>query len=188
MTERTLQLYEEKRVYYLLEQYSRTATTAASSADADGEKNYEPADATASAASSIDNPDQRIAEDVKNFTSFSLQLFLTVVTSIIDLVSFSLILYSIYPQLFLAIVAYVAFGTFCTTVLGKDLVRLNCKQLQKEADFCYALVRLRENAESIAFYAGENLVGRAIGQRLEMVVEKMQDIIGAQRNLEFITN
>ena len=159
MTDRTLQLYEENRVYYALE------------------RNRE-----------VDNPDQRICEDVKSFTSFSLQLFLTIVTSIIDLVSFSLILYSIYPQLFIAIVAYSAFGTVTTGFLGKDLVRLNYEQLSKEADFRYSLVRLRDNAESIAFYAGEDLEGRAIQSRLKEVISNTRYLIGTQRNLEFFTN
>ncbi|KAL3909904.1 MAG: hypothetical protein SGILL_007904 [Bacillariaceae sp.] len=159
MTDRTLQLYEENRVYYALER-----------------------------GREVDNPDQRICEDVKSFTSFSLQLFLTIVTSIIDLVSFSLILYSIYPQLFIAIVAYALFGTVTTTWLGKDLVRLNYDQLSKEANFRYSLVRWRENAESIAFYAGEDLEGKAIGERLKFVIENGRDIIDSQRNLEFFTN
>ena len=159
MTDRTLQLYEENRVYYALER-----------------------------GREVDNPDQRICEDVKSFTSFSLQLFLTIVTSIIDLVSFSLILYSIYPQLFIAIVAYAMFGTVTTTWLGKDLVRLNYDQLTKEANFRYSLVRWRENAESIAFYAGEDLEGKAVGERLKYVIENGRDIINSQRNLEFFTN
>jgi vitamin B12/bleomycin/antimicrobial peptide transport system ATP-binding/permease protein len=159
MTERTLQLYEDNRVYYALERGRQ-----------------------------VDNPDQRICEDVKSFTSFSLQLFLTVVTSIIDLVSFSFILYSIYPQLFIAILAYAAFGTATTTWLGKDLVRLNYDQLTKEANFRYSLVRWRENAESIAFYAGEALEGKMLAERLKVVVENAREIIGYQRNLEFFTN
>ena len=159
MTDRTLQLYEANRVYYALER-----------------------------GREVDNPDQRITEDVKSFTSFSLQLFLTIVTSIIDLVSFSLILYSIYPQLFVAIVAYSLFGTVTTAWLGKDLVRLNYDQLSKEANFRYSLVRWRENAESIAFYRGEDLEGRAIGVRLKDVIDNTRDLIGAQRNLEFFTN
>lgn len=159
MTDRTLQLYQENRVYYFLER-----------------------------GREVDNPDQRIAEDVKAFTSFSLQLFLTVVTSIIDLVSFSLILYSIYPQLFIAIVAYAAFGTFTTTFLGKSLVGLNYEALTKEANFRYSLVRLRDNAESIAFYSGEDLEGKGISDRLKQVISNSRDIIGAQRNLEFFTN
>ena len=159
MTDRTLQLYQDNRVYYALER-----------------------------GREVDNPDQRIAEDVKSFTSFSLTLFLTIVTSLIDLASFSLILYSIYPQLFLAILGYALFGTATTTWLGKDLVRLNYDQLTKEADFRYSLVRLRDNAESIAFYAGEDLEGKAISKRLSSVITNTRDLIGAQRNLEFFTN
>jgi vitamin B12/bleomycin/antimicrobial peptide transport system ATP-binding/permease protein len=159
MTDRTLQLYEDNRVYYALER-----------------------------GREVDNPDQRITEDVQSFTSFSLQLFLTMVTSIIDLVSFSLILYNIYPQLFIAIIAYAVFGSVTTTWLGKDLVRLNYDQLSKEANFRYSLVRWRENAESIAFYRGEDLENQAIGLRLKNVIENSRDLIGAQRNLEFFTN
>mmetsp|Transcript_29613 Transcript_29613/g.31827 ORF Transcript_29613/g.31827 Transcript_29613/m.31827 type:complete len:713 (-) Transcript_29613:95-2233(-) len=159
MTERTLQLYEENCVYYALER-----------------------------GNEVDNPDQRICEDVKTFTSFSLTLFLTVISTIIDLVSFSLILYSIYPQLFIAIIAYSVFGTVTTTWLGKDLVRLNYDQLTKEANFRYSLVRWRENAESIAFYAGEDLEGKAIGKNLNSVVDNTRELIATQRNLEFFTN
>jgi putative ATP-binding cassette transporter len=159
MTDRTLQLYQDNRVYYALER-----------------------------GREVDNPDQRIAEDVKAFTSFSLQLFLTIVTSIIDLVSFSLILYSIYPQLFIAIVGYSLFGTVTTTWLGKDLVRLNYDQLTREANFRYSLVRLRDNAESIAFYAGEDLEGKAISDRLKLLISNSRELIGTQRNLEFFTN
>ena len=73
---------------------------------------------------------------MKAFTGYSLQLFITIVTSIIDLVSFSFILYSIYPQLFGAIIIYSAFGTLTTAWLGKSLVKLNFQQLQREAGMC----------------------------------------------------
>lgn len=137
--------------------------------------------------SEIDNPDQRIAEDVRSFTAFSLTLFLTIVTSLIDLVSFSLILYSIQPSLFGAIILYAAFGTLTTTQLGKNLVKLNYEKLTKEANFRYSLVRIRDNAESIAFYAGEDIEGKEVSKRLESVVQNRKDIIGSQRNLEFFT-
>ena len=156
-TDRTLQLYYSNRVYYALER------------------------------SSLDNPDQRISEDVRTFTAFSLQFFLTLLTSLIDLVSFSFILYSIQPQLFGAIVGYAAFGTIMTTVLGRTLVGLNFAKLVREADFRYSLVRLRENAESIAFYAGEDLEGRSISERFKKVIENKKDLITAERNLEFFT-
>eukprot|EP00535_Pseudo-nitzschia_heimii_P004022 CAMPEP_0197180790 /NCGR_PEP_ID=MMETSP1423-20130617/5277_1 /TAXON_ID=476441 /ORGANISM="Pseudo-nitzschia heimii, Strain UNC1101" /LENGTH=770 /DNA_ID=CAMNT_0042630915 /DNA_START=176 /DNA_END=2488 /DNA_ORIENTATION=- len=159
MTSRTLQLYEENRVYYAIER-----------------------------GGEVDNPDQRICEDVQSFTSFSLQLFLTIISTVIDLVSFSLILYSIYPQLFIAIILYASFGTVTTTYIGKDLVRLNYEKLSKEANFRFSLVRWRENAESIAFYGGEDLEGKVVNQRLQSVVENTKELIGTQRNLEFFTN
>jgi vitamin B12/bleomycin/antimicrobial peptide transport system ATP-binding/permease protein len=158
MTIRTLQLYSTNRVYYALERNSE-----------------------------VDNPDQRIAEDVRSFTAFSLQLFLTLLTSVIDLASFSAILYSIQPQLFVAIFLYAAFGTIVTTLIGGPLVGLNFLKLQKEADFRYALVRLRENAESIAFYGGEDLEGKSITERFDQVLSNKRELIGATRNLEFFT-
>ena len=159
MTARTFQLYTTNRVYYNLERNS-----------------------------DIDNPDQRISEDVNTFTSYSLQLVITVLTSLIDLFSFSTILWSIYPQLFGAIVIYASAGTLITTLLGQSLVGLNFFQLQREADLRYALVRLRDNAESIAFYAGEDLEGQAIEKRLEGVMDNTRAINAAQRNLEFFVN
>jgi len=158
MTDRTLQLYSSNRVYYALER-----------------------------GSEIDNPDQRITEDVRSFTAFSLQLFLTLSTSLIDLISFSFILYSIQPQLFATIIGYAMFGTLTTTLLGKKLIGLNYDKLQKEADFRYSLVRVRENAESIAFYAGEDIEGKEVSKRLDRVIENKKEIIVAQRNLEFFT-
>ena len=157
MTARTFELYTSNRVYY----------------------NVDP--------NTIDNPDQRMAEDVQSFTSYSLKLIITIITSLIDLVSFSLILWSIYPQLFAAIIVYSAAGTIITALLGKPLVHLNIQQLQREADMRYSLVRLRDNAESIAFYAGEDLEGQAVEKRLERVTENRREINAAQRNLEFFT-
>lgn len=162
MTDRCLQLYSSNRVYYNLERGSGSG-------------------------SNIDNPDQRITEDVRSFTAFSLTLFLTLLTSLIDLVSFSLILYSIQPQLFGAIAIYALFGTVTTSALGKKLIGLNYQKLQKEADFRYSLVRIRDNAESIAFYAGEDIENKEVVKRLEKVIDNRKEINVAQRNVEFFT-
>lgn len=136
----------------------------------------------------IDNPDQRMTDDVRSFVGYSLELFISVLTSVIDLCSFSLILWSIYPQLFIAIVLYAFFGTTVTALLGKPLVALNFAQLRREADLRYSLVRLRDNAESIAFYGGEDLEGREIQRRLNSTMDNRRSINTAQRNLEFFTN
>ena len=81
----------------------------------------------------IDNPDQRLTEDVTAFTKVSLDFFITLMTAAIDLVSFSGILYSIYPNLFYAIFVYAGVGSFTTVQLGKTLVGQNAEQLLREA-------------------------------------------------------
>jgi vitamin B12/bleomycin/antimicrobial peptide transport system ATP-binding/permease protein len=122
-----------------------------------------------------------------SFTQFSLQLVITIITSLIDLGSFSFILWQIYPQLYVAIIAYALFGTLVTAWLGQSLVSLNFNQLQREADLRYSLVRLRENAESIAFYEGEDIEGKAIENRFGRAMMNRRSINAAQRNLEFFT-
>lgn len=123
MTDRTLELYKSNRVYYSLERdiAGVSSSTVAESAGKESSINDNNTDvaSTTNTAPRIDNPDQRITEDVRTFTAFSLQLFITLATSIIDLVSFSFILYSIQPQLFATIIIYAAFGTGMTVYIGK---------------------------------------------------------------------
>ena len=135
----------------------------------------------------IDNPDQRIAEDIKSFTDDSLNFLITALTAVIDLVAFSSILFKIYPQLFVAIILYASIGTIVTSAIGKTLVGQVFNQLQKEADFRYSMMRVRENAESIAFYNGERLEVSIIQKRFQAALDNFQQIIKTQRNLEFFT-
>jgi ABC-type uncharacterized transport system fused permease/ATPase subunit len=175
MTGRVLRLYFSNRVYYMLE--TRGVVADASSA----------ANTNEATTREVDNPDQRISEDIKSFTEFSLTFFLTIITSVIDLVCFSVILFTIMPQLFLAIVLFATVGTVLTVCIGKVLIGLNYEALRKEADFRFSLVRVRENSESIAFYAGENVEERETDRRFENVIDNMSLINVAQRNLDFVT-
>ena len=136
----------------------------------------------------IDNPDQRIAEDVRAFTRTSLDFFITLFTSVIDLFSFSAILYQIYPGLFVAIIAYAGIGSIVTTQLGRSLVGLNYEKLLREADFRFALIRTRENAEAIAFYDSDAKREQALIWTLfKDVLDTQLGIVTAQRNLEVFT-
>ncbi|KAL3774175.1 hypothetical protein ACHAW5_008522 [Stephanodiscus triporus] len=186
MTGRVLRLYFSNRVYYMLERRSSSSTsTSGVVVDANAAKSAHPNDETATRE--VDNPDQRISEDIRSFTEFSLSFFLTIITSVIDLVCFSFILFTIMPQLFIAILLFATVGTVLTVVIGKVLIRLNYEALRKEADFRFSLVRVRENSESIAFYAGENVEERETDRRFENVIDNMSLINVAQRNLDFVT-
>lgn len=109
-----------------------------------------------SADAAIDNPDQRIAEDINTFTGRSLYFLLILIGSILQLIAFSNVLWSISRELVYFLVLYAVAGSVITMmVYGKVLIGLNFRQLRQEADFRFSLVRVRENAESIAFYRGE---------------------------------
>lgn len=125
----------------------------------------------------IDNPDQRISEDINAFTTRSLYFLLIFAGSIIELVAFSGVLWSISKWLVIFLFVYAVAGTFITAfVFGKPLVGLNFFQLRREADFRFSLVRIRENAESIALYQGEE-------EELSHVKKRFSEVYGNYRRL-----
>lgn len=104
----------------------------------------------------IDNPDQRIAEDINAFTQQSLYFSMIVLSSLIQLVAFSQVLWTISQGLVYFLVVYALVITLFTGgVFGKRLIGLNFTNLQREANFRFNLVRVREHAEPIAFHNGE---------------------------------
>lgn len=137
---------------------------------------------------SIDNPDQRISEDVRNFTMVSLSFLLILLNSTVTLIAFISVLWSISITLVVVLFAYAAGGTAMSILIGRRLVGLYYHQYQKEADFRYGLVRVRDNAESIAFYRGEKREHLDLVKRLDSAVRNMMRIIGWNRNLAFFTN
>ncbi|MBW4577242.1 MAG: ABC transporter ATP-binding protein/permease [Aphanothece sp. CMT-3BRIN-NPC111] len=137
----------------------------------------------------IDNPDQRIAEDVRSFTQESLTFLLVLVESVLSLVAFSSVLWGISKPLVLFLVLYALIGTLVTTVVfGKPLVRLNFEQLKKEANLRFSLVRIRENAEAIAFYRGEDRESNQVKQRFLSVFENVKRMLVWELNLNILTN
>ncbi len=123
-----------------------------------------------------------------NFTDTSLGLAVTALTAAVDLASFSGILYSIYPPLFGALALYSVGGTAASLYIGRPLVGLNFAQEAAEANFRYGLVRVRENAESIAFYGGEGAEAALLGSRLKAAVDNYLQLLAASRNLSFFTS
>ncbi|XP_019443662.1 PREDICTED: ABC transporter D family member 2, chloroplastic-like isoform X3 [Lupinus angustifolius] len=136
----------------------------------------------------IDNPDQRIVDDLSSFTGTALSFSLTFFNAAVDLISFSNILFGIYPPLFIVLLVYSIGGTAISVFLGRGLVSLNFLQEKKEADFRYGLVRVRENAESIAFYSGEESEMQLLLQRFRSAFENLSQLLVSSRNLDFFTS
>ncbi|HEY9894597.1 MAG TPA: ABC transporter ATP-binding protein/permease [Candidatus Sericytochromatia bacterium] len=137
----------------------------------------------------IDNPDQRIAEDVRSFTQESLTFLLVLVESVLAVIAFSGVLLGISRSLVLFLLLYAIVGTLVTTVVfGKPLVRLNFEQLKKEADFRFSLVRIRENAEAIAFYRGEEQEATQVKYRFLEVFDNVKRLLLWELNLNVLTN
>lgn len=134
----------------------------------------------------IDNPDQRMTEDINTFTQQSLYFLLVSIGAILQLMAFSSVLWSISRLLVLFLVIYAIAGTLISIVFfGRVLIGLNFYQLKREADFRFSLIRIRENAESIAFYRGEDQEYVHVKGRFERVFHNFNKLINWQLKLNF---
>jgi putative ATP-binding cassette transporter len=126
----------------------------------------------------IDNPDQRIAEDIAAFTQKSLSFLLVLVNALLQLVAFSGLLWKISRVLVLFLVVYATTGTLITFgVFGGRMIAFNFRQLQREADYRFGLIRIRENAEAIAFYRGEGEESRELERRFGALFDNFTKLI-----------
>lgn len=129
----------------------------------------------------IDNPDQRIAEDIGTFTQKSLYFLLVILGSLIQVAAYSGVLWGISRPLVYFLMIYAVVGTVVTALLfGRVLIGLNFLQLKKEADFRFGLIRVRENAESIALYRGENQEQSQVEQRFDSLFQNYSKLVNRQ--------
>ncbi|EDX86096.1 ABC transporter transmembrane region 2 family [Synechococcus sp. PCC 7335] len=130
-----------------------------------------------SANTEIDNPDQRITQDIKSFTEVTLSFLLDILDSVLTLISFTAILYTISKTLTVGLLIYATVGTLVAAIAGRKLIKINYDQLRLEADFRYGMVHVRDNAESIAFYRGEGPERQQVSQRLLTAIRNFDLLI-----------
>ncbi len=149
-----------------------------------------------------DNPDQRIADDIRQFIELTLFIGVGLLGAIVSFFSFVVILWSLSvgPLILLGVdwavpgylvwvaVIYSALGTWLTHLIGRPLIALNFNQQRYEADFRFNLVRVRENAEQIALLDGEKAEGVRLLDRFNAVVNNWFAIMTRQKKLSFFTN
>ena len=145
-----------------------------------------------------DNPDQRIQEDINGFVQQTLTLGLGLLNSIVTLLSFAAILWGLSGTLEVAglsipgymlwvAILYAIVGSWLTNLIGSPLIPLNYQQQQYEANFQFALVRLRENAEGIAFYRGEDAERKTVASTFVNVVTNWWAIMRRQKLLNWFS-
>jgi putative ATP-binding cassette transporter len=149
---------------------------------------------------SIDNADQRIAEDLRQLGEYTMVLFLGLLSAVATLISFLFILWNLSGPLslkpigidieipgYMAFVAllYAFFGTFFANLVGRRLIPLNFQRQRYEANFRFALVRVRENAEGIALYRGEQREAEVLNLRFADVFANGWRVLFTQAQLVF---
>jgi putative ATP-binding cassette transporter len=158
---------------------------------------------TASALEGVDNPDQRIAEDLRFFVDYTLSLALGLLSAVVTLVSFVTILWTLSGPLRFTLGAgevtipgymvwfallYAVAGSWLTHKIGRRLIGLEFNQQRYEADYRFALVRLRENSEGVALYHGENEELGGFRSRFVNVIGNWWSIMKKRKELGFFTN
>jgi vitamin B12/bleomycin/antimicrobial peptide transport system ATP-binding/permease protein len=175
MTERMIEMYCENDKYYSLKFNTAVTTTAAAE--------------TTTQEQVLDNPDQRIGEDVRGFVSSTTTLALAIVHNIFSGCAFFAVLYRISPKLLIFCFAYSLSGTYITTaVFGGKLMHLHFVSLTKEANMRFFLVRLREHAESIALFRGAKRELKTLLNTLQKVIEVQKEKIVWNMKLDLFTN
>jgi putative ATP-binding cassette transporter len=145
-----------------------------------------------------DNPDQRIAEDLNYFVTNTLSLGLGLLSSVVTLISFVTILWTLSGAVTLAgitvpgymvwvAVVYAGLGSWLTHLIGKPLIGLEFNQQRYEADYRFSLVRLRENSEGVALYRGEDEELGNFRSRFANVISNWWGIMRKQKQLNFFT-
>ncbi len=149
-----------------------------------------------------DNPDQRIADDIRLFVNGTLDIGIALLGSVVTLISFVVILwnlssatplmigdasYQIPGYLVWAALIYSIIGTWITHLVGRPLIKLNFDQQRFEADFRFSLVRLRENAEEVTLLAGEPAEAERLRDRFSHVIQNWHGIMSRTKKLTFLT-
>lgn len=150
-----------------------------------------------------DNPDQRISEDINQFTSTALSIIRGMLKAVTTIICFIFILWElsdplsfnflgttwhVYGYLVWVALLYSILGTWVTHKLGRRLVGLNYEQQKREADFRFGMVRLRDTAESVAFYHGEKEEEKRLSKNFERIFRNMIRIIRKEKQLSWLTN
>jgi putative ATP-binding cassette transporter len=138
-------------------------------------------------SATVENPDERIADDVRAFTATTLSFTVMLVNGGLAILSFSGVLWTISRPLFGVAIGYACLGTLVTIYLGRPLISLNYRQLDREARFRSNLIHVRVNAQSIAVSRQEGRLMSRLMSSLDDLATNVRRTISVNRRLGFFT-
>ncbi|MBN3887518.1 MAG: ABC transporter ATP-binding protein/permease [Nostoc sp. JL34] len=134
--------------------------------------------------SSIDNPDQRLSQEIEPIASNALSFSATLLEKILEMSAFLLVLWSISQSVALILVSYTVIGNLIAVYLTQELNKINREELEAKAEYTYCLTHLRTHAESVAFFRGEKQESNIIARRFSNLIKNAKCKIDWEKNSE----
>jgi putative ATP-binding cassette transporter len=137
--------------------------------------------------SDIDNPDQRLAQEIEPIATNAISFSATFLEKSLEMLTFLVVVWSISRQIAIPLMFYTIIGNFIAAYLNQELSKINQAQLQSKADYNYALTHVRTHAESIAFFRGEKEEQNIIQRRFQEVINDTKNKINWEKGNEIFS-
>lgn len=135
----------------------------------------------------IDNPDQRLTQEIEPITSNALNFSSTFLEKVLEMITFIIVVWSISQQIAVIVVIYTIIGNLISLYLNQSLNKINQEEIESKGDYNYALTHVRTHAESIAFFQGEKQELNIIERRFFNFIKKNENKINWEKNKEIFS-
>ncbi|MDZ8032064.1 ABC transporter ATP-binding protein/permease [Nostoc sp. DedSLP04] len=130
----------------------------------------------------IDNPDQRLAQEIEPITSSALSFSAIFLEKILEMMTFIIIVWTISQQIAVVLIIYTVIGNLIAVYLNQELININQAEIESKANYNYCLTHVRNHAESIAFFQGEEQELNIIQRRFINLIKNAKQKINWERN------
>jgi putative ATP-binding cassette transporter/heme-transporting ATPase len=131
--------------------------------------------------SGLENPDQRLSQEIEPITTITLRFLTTLLEKSLQMITFLVILWTISQEITIYLVIYTISGNFIAVYLTQELNKINRAELNSKAEYNYALTHVRDHAESIAFFRGEEQEEKIIERRFNNIIKNAEQRINWER-------
>ncbi len=135
----------------------------------------------------VDNPDQRLSQEIEPITSSALSFSATFLEKVLEMITFLTIIWMISQPIAIIMLIYTSLGNLIAVYLNQELNKINQEEIESKADYNYCLTHVRNHAESIAFFQGEKQELNIIGRRFSNLLKNTESKISWERGTEIFS-